>query len=241
MKVALAQIDTTAGDLRGNREKILSFYRRACGLGADLAVFPELSLPGYPPKDLLDQSDFIYAGLRELKVLARAAGRVGLVAGYVEPNTTGRGKPFYNAAALLHRGRTAARRYKTLIPTYDVFDEGRYFEPAPSNKPVSFLGMKLGLSVCEDAWNDGGFWPVRSTARTRCAPWPKPERLLINIAASPYHQGKASLRRRMLARHAARSPSPALLRPGGRQRRAGLRGRQHGSGCAGRLLACPLL
>ena len=211
MKVALAQIDTTAGDLRGNREKILSFYRRACGLGADLAVFPELSLPGYPPKDLLDQSDFIYAGLRELKVLARAAGRVGLVAGYVEPNTTGRGKPFYNAAALLHRGRTAARRYKTLIPTYDVFDEGRYFEPAPSNKPVSFLGMKLGLSVCEDAWNDGGFWPrplygpdpMRALAKAGAD-------LLINIAASPYHQGKASLRRRMLARHAARSRVPLL-------------------------------
>ncbi len=211
MKVALAQIDATPGDLRGNREKILSFYRRARGLGADLAVFPELSLPGYPPKDLLEQDDFIRAGLRELKVLARSAGRVGLVAGYVEPNSSGRGKPFYNAAALLHRGKIAARRYKTLIPTYDVFDEGRYFEPAPSNAPILFQGMKLGLSVCEDAWNDGGFWPrplygldpMRALVKGGAE-------LLINIAASPYHRGKASLRRRMLARHASRNRVPLL-------------------------------
>ncbi|MEK9144148.1 MAG: nitrilase-related carbon-nitrogen hydrolase, partial [Elusimicrobiota bacterium] len=211
MKVALAQIDTTAGDLRGNRGKILSVYRRACGLGADLAVFPELSLPGYPPKDLLDQNDFIRAGLRELKVLARSAGRVGLVAGYVEPNSSGRGKPFYNAAALLHRGRVSARRFKTLIPTYDVFDEGRYFEPAPSNTPVGFLGMKLGLSVCEDAWNDGGFWPRPLYGRDPMRALVKGGAdLLINIAASPYHQGKASLRRRMLARHASRNHVPLL-------------------------------
>ncbi|MEK7746599.1 MAG: NAD(+) synthase, partial [Elusimicrobiota bacterium] len=188
-----------------------SVYRRACGLGADLSVFPELSLPGYPPKDLLDQDDFIRAGLRELKALARSAGRVGLIVGCVEPNSSGRGKPFHNAAALLHRGKIAARRYKTLIPTYDVFDEGRYFEPAPSNTPVGFLGMKLGLSVCEDAWNEGGFWPrplygadpMRALAKAGAD-------LLINIAASPYHRGKASLRRRMLARHASRNRVPLL-------------------------------
>lgn len=211
MKVALAQIDTTPGDLRGNREKMHAFYRRACGLGAGLVVFPELSLPGYPPKDLLDQPDFIRAGLRELKALARAVGSAGLVAGYVEPNLSSRGKPFYNSAGLFHRGKLLSRRRKTLIPTYDVFDEGRYFEPAASNTPVPFQGLKLGLTVCEDAWNDRGFWPrplygpdpLRALAKAGAD-------LLVNIAASPYHQGKAALRRRMLERHALRGGVPLL-------------------------------
>ena len=123
MKLSLAQIDPTVGDIRGNLERIRGAYRRAAERGADLVLFPELCVTGYPPRDLLGQPDFIRANLRALERLAKEAGEAGLVVGYAEPNRGRSGRALRNAAALLHKGRVLARRYKTLLPDYDVFDE----------------------------------------------------------------------------------------------------------------------
>ena len=151
MKIALAQINTTVGDIRGNVDKILGFYRKGREQGADLVLFPECAIPGYPARDMLEQSDFIRANLEALKTLTREAGTTGLLVGFVEPNPDKSGKRLFNAAALLHRKKVAAVRHKTLLPSYDVFDETRYFEPAASNKPFTFKGTRPGLTICEDA------------------------------------------------------------------------------------------
>ena len=212
MIIALAQIDTTVGDIRGNCELILSRYRRACAGGADLVVFPELAIPGYPAWDLLERRDFVSANLKALDGLARSTGRAGLLAGFVDPNPAGIGKPLFNAAALCAGGRVVAKRRKTLLPTYDVFDEARYFEPATDNRPVAFRGRRLGITICEDAWNDAGFWrkrlypvdPVRRLVREGID-------ILVNISASPYHRGKIDLRRRMLRSHGTKAKCPILF------------------------------
>lgn len=210
MKVALAQLDTTVGDIRGNRDRILHAYAEAERRGADLVLFPELCIPGYPSGDLLYQPDFVRANLKALGELARAARRTAMLVGYAEPNR-GRGKALFNAAALLHRGKVAARRFKTLIPTYDVFDEGRYFEPAPRNEPIPFEGRRLGVTVCEDAWNDRSFWekplydrdPVAALARAKAD-------ILLNLSASPYYRGKRGFRLKMLRSQARRHRRPFL-------------------------------
>ncbi|MBI5243511.1 MAG: NAD+ synthase [Elusimicrobia bacterium] len=209
MKIALAQIDTTVGDIRGNLSRIRSAYARACALGADIVLFPELALPGYPSGDLLYQADFIRANLRALSVLAAGCGKAAMLVGYAEPNRSGSGKPLYNAAALLHRGRIAARRLKTLIPTYDVFDEGRYFEPAPSNAPVLFRGRRLGVTICEDAWNDRDFWSKPLYGKDPVARLAgQGAELMLNISASPYSRGKPELRLRMIRSHLRKAKRP---------------------------------
>ena len=147
MRVALAQIDATVGDVRGNLELIRSAARRAEDAGAELAVFPEQALGGYPALDLLEERGFVRANRDGLKALARSAGRMGLLVGYVAENPRSVGKPIANAAALLHRGKVAATRWKTLLPTYDVFDEARYFEPAAGNAPVRFNGRRVGVTI----------------------------------------------------------------------------------------------
>ena len=209
MKLALAQIDTTVGDIAGNLEAIRLSYRRACDQGADLVLFPELALCGYPPWDLLEQSDFVAANLRALETLARETDRAGIVVGFVDENPASVGKPVMNAAALLDGGKIVARRYKTLLPTYDVFDETRYFEPAKANEPVLFRGRRLGLTICEDAWNEADFWP------RRLYPVDPVERLvgqgadlLINISSSPFSRGKVSARLKMLRSHVRKHRRP---------------------------------
>ncbi|OGS01631.1 MAG: NAD+ synthase [Elusimicrobia bacterium RIFCSPLOWO2_12_FULL_59_9] len=205
MKIVLAQINTTVGDIGGNMDKIRAWTRRASAQGADLCVFPEMSLTGYPPLDLLEQRDFVAANLRALKSLARWSGKTAILVGYVDFNPRTAGKPLHNAAALLHRGRLAAKRFKTLLPAYDVFDETRYFEPARSNSPVPFRGERLGISICEDAWNDATFWPDR---RYPLDPLEIQKRqgasTLINIAASPFWRGKNHFRGRMFKSHAVK-------------------------------------
>jgi len=212
VKAALAQIDTTAGDIAGNLLRIRLAYAKACERGADLVVFPELAVPGYPSGDLLCQGDFIRANLKALDSLARSSGKAALLVGYAEPNRSGRGKPLFNAAALLRQGRIAAKRFKTLIPTYDVFDEGRYFEAAPGNEPVLLGGRRIGVSVCEDAWNDPDFWarplygkdPVSALAKAGAE-------ILVNLSASPFSRGKPALRLRMLKSHARKTRKPFLF------------------------------
>jgi len=200
VKVALAQIDTTVGDLAGNEAKIVAAYRRAIEAGAEIAVFPELTLTGYPPRDLLHRRRFIPDNLAVLERLAAESGEVGLLVGYVGQHTARPGREATNSVALLQRGRIVATRAKTLLPSYDVFDEDRYFEPAQGNPIVPFNGRKIGLTVCEDVWNDEDFWQDRryrqNPARDLVAAGAE---ILFNVSASPWQLGKEGTRRRMLA------------------------------------------
>jgi len=211
MKIFMAQINTTVGDVHGNRDRVLAELAEAERLGADLAVFPELCLTGYPPRDLLGLNGFVDANLGALRQIAAATVRVAAVVGFVDRNRDKEGKEFYNAAAFLEGGRVADVIHKTLLPTYDVFDEDRYFEPAGSTRVVPFRDRKLGLSICEDAWNDPEFWtkplyrsdPIRDLAAGGA-------NLLINISASPFELDKPAFRFRMLRNHARKHRIPLL-------------------------------
>jgi NAD+ synthase (glutamine-hydrolysing) len=211
MRIALAQLNTTVGDIAGNEAAILAAYRRGVEAGAGLVMTPELSIVGYPPRDLLLRPFFIRANLEALQRLAAATGETGLLVGFVAEGDASVGRGLSNAVALLHQGRVAAIRSKTLLPTYDVFDEDRYFDPATANAPVEFRGLRLGLTVCEDVWNDADFWP-----RRRYRPDPAADLvaagvdLLLNISASPWHLGKESTRLSMLRSLCAKSGVPVL-------------------------------
>ncbi|MBI4056953.1 MAG: NAD+ synthase [Elusimicrobia bacterium] len=211
MKVALAQINTKVGDIEGNISKIKAWTIRAKKTGAELVLFPELSVPGYPSWDLLEQNSFIQANEKALQALARWVKEPAVVVGFADKNPSRIGKPIFNAAAFLYGGKILAKRAKTLLPTYDVFDEARYFQPATSNLPFRFKGRSIGLTICEDAWNDQGFWsqrfysvdPVRLLTR-------KKVNLLLNISSSPFDRGKLKLRYRMLQAHAKKAKVPFL-------------------------------
>lgn len=211
MRVALAQINTTVGDLPGNEARILEAYRSAADSGADLVVFPELTLTGYPPRDLLLRDAFIEATLATLGRLAKATGTAGLVAGFVGRSGRNPGRGLTNSVALLAEGSIAAIRHKTLLPTYDVFDEDRYFDPAESNEPVTFRGHRLGLTVCEDFWNDEDFWSERRYRPNPAACLVEAgATLLVNLSASPWQLGKERTRKAMLSQLASKSRVPVV-------------------------------
>jgi NAD+ synthetase len=199
LKVALAQINPTVGDLAGNEAKILAAYRRGVDAGAETVLCPELSTTGYPPRDLLLKKNFIAQNLELLDRLAAATGKVGLIVGFVGKNEVRPGREVTNSVALLQNGKIMATRAKTLLPTYDVFDEDRYFEPATENAPADFSGAKIGLTICEDIWNDEDFWTERRYHHN-----PPVEladagaRILFNISASPWNLGKNKTRFEML-------------------------------------------
>ena len=211
MRVALAQLNLTVGDIAGNEGRILAAYRRGVDAGADLVVCPELAITGYPPRDLLLRPAFVRANGEALMRLAAATGATGLLVGFVEVNDARPGRPLFNAAALLQAGRIVAVRRKTLLPTYDVFDEDRYFEPAPANEPVEFNGHRIGITICEDVWNDADVWPER-----RYRPDPASMlaghgvELLVNLSASPWHLGKETTRGELLMRLARRTRCPVV-------------------------------
>ena len=211
MKIALAQINTTVGDLAGNEAKIVSAYRRGVEAGVELVVFPELAISGYPPRDLLHKSQFIAHNLAVLERLAAACRETGLLVGHVGANDVRPGREAVNAVALLQNGKILATRAKTLLPTYDVFDEDRYFEPARENAAVEFNGRKIGLTVCEDVWNDEGFWHDRryrrNPARELAAAGAQ---IIFNVSASPWHLGKNRTRHEMLASLAATTKCPLV-------------------------------
>ncbi|HXC99726.1 MAG TPA: NAD+ synthase, partial [Verrucomicrobiae bacterium] len=212
MKVALAQINPTVGDLAGNQAKILAAYRRGVEAGVELVMLPELAVTGYPPRDLLLKKSFITGNLAVLEQLAAATGPTALLVGYVGENPKRPGREVTNSVALLRNGKIAATRAKSLLPTYDVFDEDRYFEPAQENQPVPFDDAKLGLTVCEDIWNDEDFWPERRYHHN-----PPLElaaagaRILFNVSASPWHAGKEETRFRMLQSMALKAGRPVLF------------------------------
>jgi NAD+ synthase (glutamine-hydrolysing) len=198
MKIALAQLNPTVGDFAGNSAKILDFAGRAQKRGADLAVFSELCLCGYLPLDLLERPQFIDRNERELSCLARKLPIPSIV-GYAARATGATGKSAANAAALLAHGRIEFIQHKMLLPTYDVFDESRYFQPATSQNVVSFCGQNLGITVCEDIWNDKTFWAKPMYERDPVAELiAKHATVIINISGSPYTLDKRALRLDML-------------------------------------------
>ena len=211
MRIALAQINTTVGDLAGNEAKILAAYRRGVEAGADLVVFPELATSGYPPRDLLLRRHFVQQNLEMLNRLAAATSKTGMLVGFVGKNEQHIGREATNSTALLQNGKILATRSKTLLPTYDVFDEDRYFEPATENAVAEFNGRKVGLTICEDMWNDEDFWDER---RYRNNPPAKlvaaGATILFNNSASPWHLGKNETRHKMLSQLAQKTQRPVI-------------------------------
>jgi NAD+ synthase (glutamine-hydrolysing) len=200
MRIGLAQINTTVGDLSGNTRRILDAYRALVSDGAEVVVFPELAVSGYPPRDLLFKRRFVTDVESALAEIAAAIGDVPALVGFVETNTTGTGRPFHNAAAWCRRGEVALIARKCLLPTYDVFDEDRYFEPATEPRTVDFGGRRIGITICEDIWTHpmistrrlyNGLDPVQQLAAQKCD-------LVINLSASPWHHGKGNLRETLI-------------------------------------------
>jgi NAD+ synthase (glutamine-hydrolysing) len=209
VKIALAQINTTIGDFAGNEAKIVQAYRKAEAAGAHIVLLPELATCGYPPRDLLLKPSFVEANLALLERLAKVTGSTGLLLGYVGLNKVRPGRETTNSAALLQNGKVVATRAKTLLPTYDVFDEDRYFEPATENKPVEFDGRKVGITICEDAWNDEDFWQDRRYRRNPVVELAEAgAEVIFNVSASPWHLGKNRIRHSMLGSLARKIARP---------------------------------
>ena len=198
MKIALAQLNPTVGDFAGNSAKILDFAKRAQRQGADLAVFSELCLCGYLPMDLIERPHFIDQNERELACLAKQVPIPSIV-GYAARATGSTGKSAANAAALLANSKIEFVQHKMLLPTYDVFDESRYFQPAVAQNVFSLYGQNLGITICEDIWNDKNFWTKPLYERDPVAELiAKRASVIINISGSPYTLDKRSLRLDML-------------------------------------------
>jgi NAD+ synthetase len=198
MKIALAQFNPTVGDFAGNSAKILELTQLAQRRGADLAVFSELCLCGYLPLDLIERPQFIARNEKELACLAKRLP-IAAIVGYAGHANGSTGKAAANAAALLENGRIAFLQHKMLLPTYDVFDESRYFQPAHAQNTFSFHGQQLGITICEDIWNDKNFWSKQLYERDPVAELVgKGAALLINISGSPYTIDKRALRVDML-------------------------------------------
>jgi NAD+ synthase/NAD+ synthase (glutamine-hydrolysing) len=211
MRIGLAQLNTTVGDFAGNEAKILAAYEKASQAGADLVLVPELAVCGYPPRDLIYKTGFLENNWAVVERLRQATTKTGLLVGYAGRNEERPGREATNSAALLQNGQIVAIRTKTLLPTYDVFDEDRYFEPATENLPVIFNGRKIGITICEDVWNDEDFWRDR---RYRCNPaadlLKAGATLLLNVSASPWHLGKNQTRRTMLGSLAGKAKVPLI-------------------------------
>ena len=201
MKIGLLQLNSTIGDFTANRQKLVAGYEKACALGAEFVIAPELFLCGYPPRDLLLRADFIDANLAALAETAKSIGPLPLCVGYVDENSERPGRALRNSAAVLQNGKIIWRTHKSLLPTYDVFDEDRYFEPAKGATPFQFNGRKLGITICEDIWNDEDFWPERLYRRDPIKELlGQGAEIILNIAASPWHDGKEKTRLAMLQR-----------------------------------------
>jgi NAD+ synthase/NAD+ synthase (glutamine-hydrolysing) len=212
VKIALGQINTTIGDFSGNGGKIIEFSRRALTAGAGLAMFPELSICGYPPRDLVENPGFVKRNQEMLERIAEETRGIAVICGLVTPAQSESGKSVKNSAALTKDGQVAFRQSKMLLPTYDVFDESRNFAPACKQELLPFCGRQVGLTICEDAWNDKSFWnrqlygfdPVEALMGGG-------GNLLLNISASPFYAGKRELRQKMLAALATKYGAPVAM------------------------------
>ncbi len=212
MKIALCQINPTVGDFSGNSAKIIDFSQRAKDQGAELAIFPELSVCGYPPRDMVERPAFVQRNRETVQRIAEVTSGIAVICGFVTPAHEETGKSVMNSAALLKNGEIASLQSKMLLPTYDVFDELRNFAPANKQEVIEFNGSRLALTICEDAWNDRHFWrqrlyavdPVEQLVRAG-------GNFILNISASPFHLGKLELRERMLSAMAQNYNLPVVL------------------------------
>ena len=222
MKIAIAQINTTVGDIAGNVDKILLTAGQAKAKEVDLIIFPELTITGYPAEDLLLKDSFIQANLGAVNDLAKDLHKLNLAAivGFVDCNT-GRGKPLFNAAAFIKDGQIIHRQYKSLLPSYDVFDEDRYFESAKNYQLIQLGKFKIGLTICEDAWAadsiEGSYFHGVESIKGRYFIDPIEEivklkpNLIINIAASPFAISKYKVRENLLRQHALKWKQPIIF------------------------------
>jgi len=212
VKIALGQINPTIGDFTGNSKKIIESARHALARGAEMVLFPELAVCGYPPRDLLEKPAFVERNQQVINEIAHAVPRITVVCGFVSSAKVETGKSVMNSAAILRDGAVQFVQSKMLLPTYDVFDELRYFDPAKSQKLFPSSGKQFAVTICEDAWNDKNFWHRRLYSVD-----PVDELLLaggnfvINISASPFHLGKRELRRQMLETIARDNKVPILF------------------------------
>ncbi len=211
MKIGLAQINTTVGDIVGNRQKIILAYRKLCEDGAELVLFTELVITGYPPRDLLFKSRFVPDNVASLLEIAAETGDIPALIGYVARNTETTGRPFYNAAAWCEGGKVKQTAHKCLLPTYDVFDEDRYFESSGRPQIITYKGLKLGITICEDIWTscniDTGKRynqdPVEQLADEKID-------ILLNLSSSPWHNGKSNVRESLVKAAAERCGCPVF-------------------------------
>ncbi len=218
MKIALAQINPTVGDFHGNTAKIVDFTHQAAAANADLVVFSELAICGYPPADLLEKPSFIARAGEAMQEVAAATASlpIAVISGFVTPAEKGSGKHVRNSAALVRNGKIEFTQSKMLLPFYDVFDEQRYFAPAERQKPFCLDGERVALTICEDAWNDKSFWPHRlykvdPVDELMREAGEGPGSLIINISASPYWRNKRKIRFEMLAAIAKRHHVPVIM------------------------------
>src|SRR3984885_9471921 len=210
MKIALAQFNPTVGDFDGNSARILEIAREAKSRGADLAVFSELCVCGYPPQDLLERPAFVERNHTQPDKLAKCIPMPSIV-GYVGKAQDNTGKPVANTAALIADGRVIFEQRKMLLPTYDVFDESRYFQPAHSQSVIRLGAEQLGITICEDSWNDKNFWTQRLYERDPVSELvAKGSTVVLNISSSPYTIDKRSLRLDMLRAIARQQRVPVV-------------------------------
>lgn len=208
MKVGFVQFNATVGDFASNARRLALACAELEAKGAEIILTPELALCGYPPQDLLFKSDFVPAGLRALEELHAKVGRAAWIVGFADRNPSGKGRPFFNSAAILESGRPIRTVQKSLLPTYDVFDEARYFEPAVCSKPVEIAGRLIGVTICEDIWSGEylprGLYdrdPVHDLVAAGAA-------AIVNISASPFQLGKPAQRREMIRVQAGKHRVP---------------------------------
>src|SRR3954463_14381521 len=214
MRIALAQINPTVGDLAGNTPKHLDFIARAKAGGANVVVFPEMSVIGYPPKDLLLKKSFIDDQLRAVELIASRVAGIDAIVGYADRNPDPVGRPLHNAVALLRDGKIHSRHFKTLLPTYDVFDESRYFEPGPKDETENLVrigDITVGQSICEDLWNDEQLIARRLYHQNPIADlMAAGAEILINSSASPFVVGKHEFRLELFGAQAKRFGKPIV-------------------------------
>jgi NAD+ synthase (glutamine-hydrolysing) len=215
MRIALAQLNTIVGDVDGNVARVLEAVDRARSGGAELVVFPELSVSGYPPRDLVERAAFIRQceeGVERIRAATARDASPGVIVGSPLKSRSATGKGVTNSALVLAGGRIVHRHDKLLLPTYDVFDEARYFEPADQCDPFEFAGERIGLSICEDAWNDPALFRRRPYAVDPIEMLAgRGARLMINISASPFAVGKEAFRAELMVSHARRHHTPFVF------------------------------
>lgn len=211
MKIAVAQINPTVGDIAGNSEKIVSSAKKAKELGADLVVFPEMAITGYPPGDLLHRSSFVDANVAALGDIAKKIPDIASVVGYVDRNPLEEGRPLYDAAAILQNGEIQYVYYKTIIPRYTFFDQRYFFEPAVGVSPVKFADKKVAVTIAEDLWTDDIWGKRHGFNRDLLQDIAKKKvNVVVNIAASPYFAGFERARLEALKKHAIKHKVPVI-------------------------------